>query len=67
MEKRIIWSNMDLNIDDWRDGRGNDLIKINAPALDYTTTLFDSDAAEWEYTRERNADRITADDIALLF
>ena len=54
------------------DGRGNDLIKVNAPradapALDYNTTLFDSDAAEWEYTRERNADAITADDIARLF
>lgn len=31
------------------DERGNDQIKINAPQIDYTTTLFDSDAAENDY------------------
>ena len=40
------------------DGRGNDFIKVNAPradapALDYETTLFDSDAAENDYIREK--------------
>lgn len=44
------------------DGRGNDQIKVNAPAIDYNTTLFDSDAAEWEYTRERNAGTAPEDD-----
>ena len=54
------------------DAGGNDIIKVNAPrmdapALDYGTTLFDSDLAEYEYTRERDADAIIADDIAKLF
>jgi hypothetical protein len=33
------------------DERGNDQIKINAPALEYQT-LFDSDAAENDYMIE---------------
>lgn len=36
------------------DDNGNDTIKVNAPALDFET-LFDSDLAEYEYTREREA------------
>lgn len=50
------------------DNNGNDQIKINAPQIDYTTTLFDSDAAEWEYTQNRdtNADDPN-DDIIPLF
>lgn len=44
------------------DERGNDQIKVNAPTIDYNTTLFDSDAAEWEYTRERNAGTAPEDD-----
>ena len=48
------------------DERGNDQIKVNAPTVNYTT-LFDSDAAEWEYTQERNADTIPDDDIIPLF
>ena len=38
------------------DGRGNDQIKVNAPTVNYTT-LFDSDAAEWEYTQERDREK----------
>ena len=35
------------------DDNGNATIKVNAPALEYNT-LFDSDAAEWEYIQEHN-------------
>lgn len=35
------------------DDRGNDQIKVNAPTIDYNTTLFDSDAEEMEYSRDR--------------
>lgn len=34
------------------DNNGNAVIKVNAPALEITT-LFDSDAAEWEYMQEK--------------
>ena len=35
------------------DDNGNDRIKVNAPTIDDNTTLFDSDAEEWEHTRDR--------------
>ena len=34
------------------DQDGNAVIKVNAPALDFTT-LFDSDLVEYEYTKEK--------------
>jgi hypothetical protein len=34
------------------DQDGNAIIKVNAPALEITT-LFDPDAAEWEYMQEK--------------
>lgn len=34
-----------------KDNNGNDLIKVNAPRVEYTT-LFDSDAAENEYIED---------------
>lgn len=34
------------------DDNGNATVKINAPALEFTT-LFDPDAAEWEYMQEK--------------
>lgn len=36
-----------------KDNNGNDLIKVNAPRIEYTT-LFDSDAAENEYIATKN-------------
>jgi hypothetical protein len=35
------------------DNHGNAVIKVNAPTITPAPTLFDSDAAEWEYMKER--------------
>lgn len=39
------------------DDNGNAVIKVNAPTITPAPTLFDSDAAEWEYMREKELDR----------
>lgn len=35
------------------DQDGNATIKVNAPTIAAPVTLFDSDAAEWEYMNDR--------------
>lgn len=43
------------------DNDGNAVIKVNAPVIE-CTTLFDADAAEWEYMQDKRTTETTPDD-----